>query len=223
MPDRNRSVAVLVSGGLDSAVLLGTVLDEYAAVHPIYVRCGLAWEAVEQRFLDPFLAAIARQALKPLVTLEVPVADLYGAHWSTTGQQVPGPETPDEAVYLPGRNVLLLGKSLLWCHLHEVPALALATLARNPFPDATPEFFTSFAATVNRAIGGDVRILTPFAGLTKADVVSRGRHLPLQHTMSCLQPTDVRHCGNCNKCAERRTAFREVGMPDPTSFFAPGH
>jgi 7-cyano-7-deazaguanine synthase len=212
-----------VSGGLDSAVLLGTMIDDYSAVHPIYVRCGLAWETVERESLDRFLAAIARPPVMPLVTLDVPVADLYGEHWSTTGHEVPGPETLDEAVYLPGRNVLLLGKALLWCHLHKVPALALATLARNPFPDATPAFFREFADAVNRSVGGDVHILTAFAGLSKTEVVRCGRHLPLQYTMSCLQPTDGRHCGRCNKCAERRLAFGEAGVTDPTSYLTPGH
>jgi 7-cyano-7-deazaguanine synthase len=222
MADRDRSLAVLVSGGLDSAVLLGTALDEYPAVQPIYVQCGLAWETIEKQSLARFLASIARPALKPLVILRMPVADLYGEHWSTTGENVPDPETPDEAVYLPGRNVLLLSKSLLWCHLHEVPALALATLARNPFSDATPEFFGAFADAVNQAVGGNVRVLTPFAGLTKVDVIRRGRQLPLQHTMSCLQPTDDRHCGQCNKCAERVAAFATVGVPDPSAYGVSG-
>jgi 7-cyano-7-deazaguanine synthase len=222
MADRDRSLAVLVSGGLDSAVLLGRALDEYETVHPIYIRCGLAWEAVEREFLDRFLTAIARPLLKPLITLEMPVADLYGEHWSTTGREVPGAETSDDAVFLPGRNVLLLSKALLWCHLHDVPALALATLARNPFSDATPEFFRDFSAVVNRAVGGQMRIQTPFAGLTKADVIHRGRQLPLQFTLSCLQPVGGRHCGKCNKCAERRAAFHEADVPDPTSYIGLG-
>ena len=50
---------------------------------------------------------------------------------------------------------------MLWCHLHGVPELALATLASNPFPDATPEFFADFEAVVNRAVAGQVRIVSP--------------------------------------------------------------
>ena len=68
---------------------------------------------------------------------------------------VPAAGTPDEDVYLPGRNVLLLSKSLLWCHLHGVPEVAMAPLAANPFPDATPEFFETSRGAVNRAVGGD--------------------------------------------------------------------
>jgi 7-cyano-7-deazaguanine synthase len=215
------SLAVLVSGGLDSAVLLGSAVRRHAAVWPLYVRSGVAWEAAERENLDRFLAAIVDPTLRPLVTLDVPVADLYGDHWSLTGRGVPGADTPDAAVYLPGRNVLLLSKALLWCHLHDVPTLALATLDRNPFPDATPAFFAAFADAVNMAVGGRVSVVAPFAGLSKAEVIRRGRDLPLRHTLSCLRPVDGRHCGRCNKCAERRAAFREAGVPDPTEYGVP--
>src|SRR5438876_462009 len=87
--------------------------------------------------------------------------------WSSplTGAGVPDADSPDEAVFLPGRNVLLLAKPLLWCHRHDVPALALAPLEANPFPDATPEFFAAFQDAVNRAVGGNVRVCWPYSGL----------------------------------------------------------
>jgi 7-cyano-7-deazaguanine synthase len=156
------------------------------------------------------------------VILEVPVADLYGPHWSITGRDVPHANTPDEAVYLPGRNVLLLSKAMLWCHLHAVPALALALLEANPFPDATPAFFAAFQDAVNRAVKGQVRVVCPYAGLGKVEVVRRGRGLPLGLTFSCLQPVDGRHCGRCNKCAERQRAFAAAGMLDESAYQSEG-
>jgi hypothetical protein len=134
----NQPLAVLCSGGLDSAILLAEALHHCPAVHPLYVRFGLAWEEVEMSHLRRFLVAVAHPSLRPLVVLQQPVTDLYGKHWSLTGQNVPDAQSPDEAVFLPGRNVLLLAKTMLWCHLHDVPQLALAPLGSNPFPDATP-------------------------------------------------------------------------------------
>src|SRR4051794_31802891 len=119
-PAGSPSLAVLVSGGLDSAVLLGEALQSRTFVHPLYIRCGLFWEAVELDHLRRFLAAVDGPALRPLHVLEMPVGDLYPAHWSLTGEGAPGADTPDEAVFLPGRNVLLLSKAMLWCHLHNV-------------------------------------------------------------------------------------------------------
>lgn len=211
---RSDSVAILMSGGLDSAILLGEALRTSTQVFPLYVRCGLHWEPVELRHARRYLAALERPALQPLTLLDVPVADLDPTHWSVTGQNVPGADTPDEAVFLPGRNVLLLTKAMLWCHLRGVSAVALGVLGSNPFPDATPGFFSACEDLVNRGIGGSVRILTPFAQMHKTDVMQLGRELPLQHSFSCINPVDERHCGQCNKCQERRMAFRVAGMPD---------
>ena len=211
-------LAVLVSGGLDSAVLLAEATRSYPAVYPLYVRTGLFWEAVEQAYLERFLTEIRSPALRPLVSLDQPVTDLYGTHWSLTGVDVPAAGTPDEDVFLPGRNVLLLAKPLLWCHLHRVPEIALAPLAVNPFPDATPEFFEQFSGAVNRSVGGSVRVIRPYCDLHKTEVIQRGARLPLEHTFSCIRPAAGLHCGQCSKCHERRVAFRSAKVPDPTAY-----
>jgi 7-cyano-7-deazaguanine synthase len=211
---------VLASGGLDSAILLGEAARAYPAVFPLYVRTGLHWEAVERDHLDRFLAAVRGRNVRPLHVLDLPVADVYGRHWSITGEGVPGADTPDEAVFLPGRNVLLLSKALVWCHLNGVPELATAPLGSNPFPDATPEFFDGFAELVSRAVNGRVRVIRPYADLHKGDVLRRGRGMPLGETFSCIRPVGGRHCGRCNKCAERRAGFRDAGMDDPTRYAA---
>jgi 7-cyano-7-deazaguanine synthase len=214
------TLAVLISGGLDSAILLGDALRRQPVV-PIYVRCGLSWEPVEFAYLERYLAALACPGLKPLVTLNEPITDVYGLHWSVTGQGVPAIGTADEEVFLPGRNVLLLAKSLLWCHLHRVPAIALGSLQTNPFPDATPEFFRGFQEIVNRAIAGKVEVLLPFGGMKKVAVMQLGKGLPLEHTFSCASPKNGLHCGKCNKCGERRDAFADAGMADPTGYCEP--
>ena len=211
-------LAVLVSGGLDSAILLAEAAALYPAVHPLYVRTGLLWEPAEEVHLGRFLAAIRTAALRPLHVLEQPVADLYGSHWSITGIGVPEAGTPDEDVFLPGRNVLLLAKALLWCHLNGVPEVAMAPLAMNPFPDATPEFFAEYTAAVNRAVGGAVRVIRPYAHLQKTEVLRRGAGMPLEHTFSCIRPAGTLHCGRCSKCHERQQGFQAAGMTDPTKY-----
>lgn len=211
-------LAVLVSGGLDSAVFLAEAARVYPAVYPLYVRTGLLWEGVERRYLDRFLAAVRTPALQPLQVLDQPAGDLYGPHWSVTGEGAPRAEDPHDADFLPGRNVLLLAKPLLWCHLNGVTELATAPLGTNPFPDATPEFYDAFAAVVSRAVGGRVGVLRPYAHLTKPDVIRRGRGLPLEHTFSCVRPVGELPCGRCIKCGERQRGFADAGVPDPTRY-----
>lgn len=220
--DASVPLAVLVSGGLDSAVLLAESLQHYPAVWPLYIRFGLFWEKEELQHLRGFLDAIWTPTLQDLTVLDLPVADMYGEHWSLTGLGVPLAGTPDDAVFLPGRNVLFLAKAMLWCHLRGVPTLALALLESNPFPDATPEFFDGYERIVNQAIGGKVQVVQPYRGLHKDAVLQRGRQLPLQWTFSCMRPHKGQHCGICNKCAERRDAFLRAGCPDPTVYHREG-
>jgi 7-cyano-7-deazaguanine synthase len=215
-------VAVLVSGGLDSAILLAEMTTRHAVVHPLYVRHGLSWETVELSYLRRFVELIKCPTLQPLQVLAMPVADLYAGHWSMTGRDVPDAQTPDEAVYLPGRNVLMLAKAMIWCVLHGAGAVALGSLQTNPFPDATPAFFAGFQAIVNQAINARVEVQRPYGGMTKKAVMERGRDLPLEWTFSCIHPIRELHCGLCNKCAERRHAFEAAGMADPTRYFHDG-
>jgi 7-cyano-7-deazaguanine synthase len=218
LPPLPRELAVLVSGGLDSAILVGVAREAGAVVHPLYVRNGHIWQTVEETHLRGYLQAIGTPGLRPLQVLEVPVADLYETHWSITGQGVPDERSAEEAVFLPGRNVLLLGKALLWCHLHGVGVVAVGHLKSNPFRDATPQFFTALQKVVNQAVAGEMMILRPFSDLSKSDVMHLGRGLPLESTFSCIRPVAGRHCGRCNKCAERRQAFAAAQMADRTAY-----
>lgn len=218
------SVCVLVSGGIDSAVTLAEAARGPDPVLPVYVRSGLVWEPAEMYWLGRLLPSLpAAPALQPLVTLEMPVHDLYGGHWSLTGQDPPGAATPDDAVYLPGRNLLLLAKTGVLAGRHGCRSIVMGTLAANPFPDGRRIFFDRMEETIGLAMALDpgLAIETPLAGLSKAEVIRRGAGLRLDLTFSCLDPgSDHLHCGRCNKCAERRRAFAASGVEDPTEYAA---
>jgi len=222
------STAVLLSGGLDSAVLLadeasraGT--DDLDRVQPIYVGAGLAWEIAERAIVARLLdSPPLRGRVRPLVSLLVDMRDVYAAtHWSITGQ-APAYHTPDEDVYLPGRNIILLSKAGVYCAAAgvKIGRIVIGTLDHNPFPDATPAFRASIAHTLSLGLAHDLRIDAPYATSSKADVIRRGiaLGLPLEYTLSCMKPAGEGHCGTCSKCRERHEAFLEAGVADPTVY-----
>ena len=212
------AIGLLVSGGLDSCILLSRMLHEGRPVWPFYVRSGLAWQDEELRHLKRYLQRVASERLQPLVFFELPLADLYGRHWSVTGDDVPDQATADDAVYLPGRNLLLAAKPALWCQMHGVGKLALATLGGNPFSDASDEFFAAYQGALNRCAEAKIEIVRPFGKLQKREVMQLGRDYPLEETFSCIAPIRGLHCGRCNKCAERKAAFASAEIRDPTEY-----
>lgn len=215
---QSEPLAVLVSGGPDSMILVAELTRQSPRVHPLYVRCGLFWEREEENALDQFLRAIASPSLAPLQILEVPLHCIYGEHWSMTGSDTPDADSLDEAVLLPGRNLLVVTQAALWCHLHQVSTIALGLLKGNPFPDSTDEFFHACESVFSLGLKDPIQIVRPYSGLTKTEVLKRERDVPLEHTWSCIRPVRGVHCGACNKCAERQRAFLAAERDDPTQY-----
>lgn len=176
--------------------------------------------------------------LKSLKILVLETRDLYQNHWSVTGKEIPGRTSHDKEVYLPGKNLLLISKAAVFCALRKIPNLALGPLKTNPFPDARPSFFKFMERLCSNALDFKLRIRTPFLGKSKPEVMKLGRNLPLELTFSCLNPKvgaplvsalskgnkgghkarPYIHCGRCNKCAERKKAFRTANLIDRTHY-----
>lgn len=214
-----KPAAVLLSAGLDSAVLAAAEAQR-AHVHPIYVSTGLAWETEERAMADRLLRTAPFRDLEPLVILDFTVRDVYpAAHWALRGAP-PAFDTPDEDVYLTGRNIILLSKAAIHCAQRGIERIVLGPLAGNPFPDATPAFFAAMGRALSLGLAHPVAVDTPFVGLTKADVIRLGATLdvPFELTLSCMEPRAGQHCGRCSKCRERRDAFLATGIADPTSY-----
>ncbi len=217
---------VLLSGGLDSAVLVAAEA-QHARVHPVYVRVGLAWEPAEQRMLNRLLSSAAfPNNVADLQVLDFNMRDVYpSTHWAIRGTP-PAYDTPDEDVYLAGRNLVLLTKAGVVAASRKIGRIALGPLAGNPFPDATPEFFAAMGKALALGLDHPIEIVTPLISMHKDDVIRMGERLgvPFEFTLSCMNPDDSPlplHCGQCSKCRERRDAFAATGVRDPTTYAQP--
>jgi len=238
---------VLFSGGLDSAVLVADAAMAWAAsarasasqgspgnpagpgdarVRAIYISVGFAWEDEERAMARRLFAAapLAGVVDRP-VELRFDMRDVFSSsHWAVRGEP-PAFDTPDEDVFIDGRNVILASKAAVYIARTKYgrgadTRLLFGTLAGNPFPDATPAFFAAMSQALSLGLAHPMTIEAPFATLHKADVIRRGVELgvPLELTLSCMQPKDGLHCGRCSKCRERRDAFREAQVEDPTRY-----
>jgi 7-cyano-7-deazaguanine synthase len=215
---------VLLSGGLDSAVLAAHEAQT-ARVRPVYVSVGLAWEAAEIAMVEQLLRApVFADRTEPLSRAEFTMRDVYPpTHWAIRGVP-PAYHTPDEDVYLTGRNLVLLTKAGVMAAGHNAHRIALGPLAGNPFPDARPAFFSAMAEALSLGLDHSIEIAAPFLNWEKAAVIKRGVELavPLELTLSCMNPVVLhewrQHCGLCSKCRERRDAFAAAQVGDPSTY-----
>ena len=219
----NRPTAVLVSGGLDSMVLLA---DEAARgdVQPIYVSSGLAWEAAERDVIARWLAHGAGRA-RPLVSLAVDMRDVYAAtHWAIQGRP-PAYHTPDEDVYLPGRNIVLLGKAAVYCAAAGIDRLVHRHARAQPVSgrDAGIPRRNGRRAVARPGAPADDRRAVCGTGQGRRHPPRRRARRPVRADPVVHESRPPRvdalppqHCGVCSKCRERHDAFVEAGIADPT-------
>jgi len=91
------------------------------------------------------------------------------------------------------------------------------------YPDCRPAFIKSLDTLLTIANEGFIdtkfTVLAPYLYWTKADIVTVGEMVgvPWNDTWSCYKGGDI-HCGACGTCFERREAFIEAGVPDPTLY-----
>ncbi len=222
-----KAVLVLVSGGIESAVLVVQLSTQFNRVVPFYVQSGFLWEAGERYWLNRYLKKVKSKSIASLKVVHLPVNDTYPSHWGLHGKKVPGFYSDDSAVYLPGRNLMLLSKAAVYASCEGIRLIALGILKGNPFSDSTPIFLRNVEVAFSEGLRSPLTILTPFARLSKKEVLDQGRHLPLSLTFSCINSKGLNrsgsrrgylHCGVCNKCAERIRAFRAIGLPDKTQY-----
>jgi 7-cyano-7-deazaguanine synthase len=222
---------VLVSGGMDSAVVLAIAREQGYAVHALSVRYGQrhtseldaavrvarALDAVAHKTVSVDLRSIGGSALTD--DIEVPL---------DSDQHPGGPDIP--VTYVPARNTIMLSLALGWAEVLGSADIFCGVNAvdYSGYPDCRPEFIAQFERLANVATkagveGAGLRIHAPLLHLSKADIVREGLRLGVDfaQTVSCYNAdASGRACGHCDACRLRREGFAAAGVPDPTRYVA---
>lgn len=224
-----RHAIVIASGGLDSTVLTywlharGTELTllsfDYGQRH-----------RVELGFAAKTAAALG--ARHQLVDLSVLGELLRGSALTDDGVPVPDGHYTDATMrvtVVPNRNAIMLDIAVALAITTGADAVAFGAHAGDHpiYPDCRESFTKSFEQTARLGnegfIAEDFQVLAPFLTCSKTDIVRRGAALgvPFEETWSCYRGAE-RHCGTCGTCTERREAFRDAQVNDPTTYVTAG-
>ena len=221
-----KNAVVLVSGGMDSAVVLALAREEGFAVHALSVRYGQRHTS-ELQAADRVSEALGAVAHK---TVNVDLRSIGGSALTDTSIAVPvdGVQPGIPVTYVPARNTIMLSLALAWAEVLGSRDIFVGVNAvdYSGYPDCRPEYIAAFEAMANLATraaveGARLTIHAPLIDLSKADIIRRGSALGVDYglTVSCYQADDHGHaCGVCDSCRLRREGFAAAGVADPTPY-----
>lgn len=219
-----RRAVVLVSGGMDSAVVLAIARARGFETYALSVRYG-------QRHSAELDAAARNAASLGAVVHKVVEVDLRSIGGSALTADIDVPEAPSEGIpvtYVPARNTIMLSVALGWAEVLGARDLFCGVNAvdYSGYPDCRPEFIAAFERLANLATKagveeGGLRVHAPLLAMSKADIVAEGLRLGVDfaQTVSCYQAdAEGRACGRCDACRLRAEGFVKAGAPDTTRY-----
>jgi len=216
-------VVVLCSGGMDSVTALYWAAREHRAVAALSFDYGSKHNHRE-------IPLAVEHAAKLGVRHEIIALDfvnrLFASDLLRSGGEIPeghyAAENMKQTV-VPFRNAILLS---IACGLAEsVRAEGLVIAAHTGdhtiYPDCRGEFMRAMGDAMRFGTYAKVQLLRPFIALTKGQIAAEGARLGVDfsRTWSCYKGGAI-HCGRCGTCVERREAFAEAGLRDPTVYEA---
>ena len=225
-----KPAVVLVSGGMDSAVVLAIAREAGFDAHALSVRYGQRHtsELDAAARVANELGAVAHK------TVHVDLRSIGGSALTEDGIAVPTDDDGHEigvgipSTYVPARNTIMLSVALGWSEVLGGTDLFCGVNAvdYSGYPDCRPEFIDGFEQLANLATkagveGSRFRVHAPLMRMSKADIVREGLRLGVDfsQTVSCYQAdADGRACRHCDACRLRAQGFDEAGVPDPTRY-----
>lgn len=218
----NKKCVVLLSGGIDSTVLMYSLISEYE-VYPLTINYG------QTHVKEVFAARNVCEArgewlLKRWKYLDLSVLKTLLPSALTGMGEVPlgqyDKETMSQTV-VPNRNMIFLAVAAGYAEglSAECVAYAAHTEDHYLYPDTRPEFVQTVGLAIMRGTGAKVSLLAPFTDKSKADIITFGKKftVPFKLTWSCYKGEES-HCGLCSTCRERKGAFKKAGIEDPTLY-----
>lgn len=194
---------VLLSGGLDSTVLLADRVqkgDSVLAVSFDYGQTHLR-ELKSAREVAKYYNVLHR--IVGMRSVVLPSALTGQADIPTTHA-----ETPD-ATTVPARNMIFISIASAIAEAEEADNLAIGVNAddNNGYIDCRPMFINAMTAAVKLATANSVNLLAPFMQMTKQQIVTKGYSLqaPMWMSWSCYRGGD-QPCNNCGACQSRTEA-----------------
>lgn len=217
------NVISLVSGGVDSVTAL------YDACQSFNVLAGLSFDYnSKHNHRELPMAEFHCKQLgieHRVITLKF-IDQLFSSGLLKSGGEIPEghyEETNMIQTVVPFRNGIMLSIAAGYAESVGADGIVIAAHSGDHavYPDCRESFMGPMAEAVEQGTYANIRLIRPFINYDKTKIVSRGAELNVDYskTWSCYKGLD-KHCGKCGTCVERREAFINAGVDDPTEYIS---
>lgn len=219
---------VLFSGGVDSTTCLGIAVNKYGADEVLAL--SLYYGQKHSRELEAARKIAKHYGVKHKeLDLALIFADSDCSLLSGSTEDIPKESYAEQlkktdgkpvSTYVPFRNGLFLASAASIALSNGCTEIYYGAHSDDAAGNAYPDCSSDFNDAINRAIylgsGEELRVVAPFIGMNKAQVVKKGLELsvPYELTWSCYEGGD-KPCGKCGTCRDRAAAFAANGLTDP--------
>ena len=223
MSKKSNKALVLLSGGLDSSVVLSVCQDKGYDIYAISFDYGQRHkvELEYAKFQATFFNCISHQVFK---------MEFYGGSALTDDIKVPKNRDSHSmskdipVTYVPSRNIVFLSFASGYAECHDIDNIFIGVNAidYSGYPDCRKNFIDNFEKLINKSTkkgleGSKFKINTPLINLSKKDIIKLGHKngVDFSMTSSCYSPKLKKNCGVCDSCLLREQGFEEAGLRDP--------
>ena len=223
MSIKSNKALVLLSGGLDSSVVLSVCQDKGYDIYAISFDYGQRHkvELEYAKFQATFFNCISHQVFK---------MEFYGGSALTDDIKVPKNRDSHSiskdipVTYVPSRNIVFLSFATGYAECHDIDNIFIGVNAidYSGYPDCRKNFIDNFEKLINKSTkkgleGSKFKINTPLINLSKKDIITLGHKngVDFSMTSSCYSPKLKKNCGVCDSCLLRKQGFEEAGLRDP--------
>lgn len=210
---------IIVSGGLDSITLL------YDKAETIALAISFDYGQNHSKKELPYAEYHCQKLGIPHITIPLTFMHQYFKSSLLEGAEaIPEGHYEEEnmkSTVVPFRNGIMLAIATGIAESHELKRVYIANHGGDHtiYPDCRPEFIDAMDKATSAGTFVDVRVEAPYTNISKADIVRRGDALGIDYakTWSCYKGSEI-HCGKCGTCVERKEAFADAGVNDPTEY-----
>lgn len=219
-----KKAVVLLSGGMDSALVLALAIDAGYDIAAMHLNYGQRTESREKKAFEDI--CIHYKIQQKLIVDVTHLSMIGGSSLTDTNMEVSKADLNSEDIptsYVPFRNANILAIGTSWAEVIGAEAIYMGAMQidSSGYPDCRKEFFDAFERVIQLGTkpGTNIKIITPIIDFTKKDIVEKGMifGVPFHLTWSCYKEEEIA-CGICDSCVLRLRGFDLAGEKDPLHY-----